>query len=41
MRDAGAGERWNRVVPPKVMLTIEGLDAKAPAAAIRIAVPAR
>jgi hypothetical protein len=29
------------VTPPKVMLTIAGLDAKAPANAIRIQVPER
>lgn len=38
IRDAAA---TRRVVPPKIMVTLEGLDAKAPASAIRIALPRR
>lgn len=30
-----------KTVPPKIMITVEGLDAKAPASAIRIEVPRR
>ena len=37
---AGAeGARWQRVAPPKVLLTREGFEATAPASAIRIAIP--
>jgi predicted metal-dependent hydrolase len=43
MRDAAiardGGEAWRRVAPPKIMLTIEGLDERAPSAATRIRVP--
>lgn len=35
------GDRWQRLAPPKLMLTIAGSDARAPAAAIRIQVPRR
>jgi hypothetical protein len=43
LRDAeiasGGGERWQRIAPPKLMLTITGCDARGPASAIRIVVP--
>jgi predicted metal-dependent hydrolase len=43
LRDAdiarAGDDRWRRIAPPKLMLTIAGLDARAPAAAIRIDVP--
>lgn len=35
------GERWMRVVPPKVMVGLSGFDAGGPAGAIRIQVPRR
>ena len=45
LRDADiAGRRteeWKRVAPPKVMVAIDDLDARAPASAIRIGVPRR
>ena len=33
------GDRWQRIAPPKLMLTIAGCEARGPAAAIRIDVP--
>lgn len=44
LRDADiahSGDGWKRLAPPKVMVVIEGLDAPAPARAIRVAVPRR
>jgi len=38
---AAEGERWRRVAPPKVIVTIEGFEARGPGHAIRIAVPKR
>ncbi|MGH2760473.1 MAG: DUF309 domain-containing protein, partial [Actinomycetota bacterium] len=45
LRDADiAGRRnaeWKRVAPPKVMVGIDEMDARAPASAIRVGVPRR
>lgn len=38
---ARAGTDPGRIPPPKLMLVLEGLDARAPAAAIRVSVPRR
>jgi hypothetical protein len=32
-------DRWQRIAPPKLMLSIVGVDAPAPSAAIRIRIP--
>ena len=39
--DEALGERWARVGPPKVWVTLEGFEDRAPAGAIRVAVPGR
>jgi predicted metal-dependent hydrolase len=35
------GGEWKRVAPPKVMVALDALDARAPASAIRIGIPRR
>jgi hypothetical protein len=41
VNDADAGEGWNRLAPPKILVTLEGFDDSRPRDAIRVTVPRR